>query len=332
MVKRYRGGLITANLALTVVGNYANGRLYSSVAEYGKVKGTGITFLPPPPMPLQFLLVAGGGAGGNDPVNADAGGGGAGGFLEYANVFFSSATTYTITVGAGGTAPGVLGDGADGSNTTITSGPSFSYIAYGGGGGGAVTPDVAKGAGRPGGSGGGSGAYNQGKITTGSGVPGQGFPGGLGTEQPSIDFRCGGGGGAGQAGQTGPSFGAGYRGGWGGYGKYTTITGSNVSYAGGGGGFAYTPSGPSSGLGNGGTGGGGGRAGVNPESANAPNGLPNRGGGGATNGSGGAGVVVLRYPTAALVSTVVTTGNPNVIYAESNVIYRFWQSGTFTWY
>jgi hypothetical protein len=331
MVKRYRGGLITANLALTVVGNYTNARAYS-FAEYGKAKASGITFTSPPPMPMQFLLVAGGGAGGNDPVNADGGGGGAGGFLEYANVFFSSATTYTITVGAGGTAPGVLGDGADGSNTTITSGPSFNYITYGGGGGGAVTPDPAKGAGRWGGSGGGSGAYNQGKLSTGSGVPGQGNPGGLGTEQPAIDFRCAGGGGATQAGQSGPTNGAGYKGGWGGRGAYTTITGSNVSYAGGGAGYAYTPSGPTSGLGNGGDGGGGGRTSVNPQSANAPDGLPNSGGGGATNASGGAGVVVLRYPTASRVSTVVTTGNPNVIYAESNVIYRFWQSGTFAWY
>jgi len=326
MVKRYRGGLITANLALTVVGNRTNARMYS-FTEYGKARATGLTFGPPPPTPMQVLLVAGGGSGGSDPANADGGGGGAGGFLEYSNISFAGGVTYTIYVGAGGTSPGTLSDGSDGSNTLIVSNstPSFNYIAYGGGGGGTVSPtDPTKGAGRSGGSGGGSGAYNQGKITTGSGVPGQGFPGGLGTEQPGVDFRCGGGGGAGQAGQTGPN--GGTAGGPGGYGKYSVITGSNVSYSGGGAGYAYTP-GATIGLGRGGTGGGGGRAATNPESSDAPAGSSNRGGGGATNGNGGSGTVVLRYPTAINV-VVETTGSPNVIYADSNVIYRFWQSGT----
>jgi hypothetical protein len=37
----------------------------------------------------------------------------------------------------------------------------------------------------------------------------------------------------------------------------------------------------------------------------------------------------VRFPdTFAAANTV--TGSPNVIYAESNIIYRFWQSGTIT--
>ena len=43
-------------------------------------------------------------------------------------------------------------------------------------------------------------------------------------------------------------------------------------------------------------------------------------------GAGGSGIAVIRYPDTFALAT--TTGSPNVIYANANIIYRFWQSGT----
>ena len=54
------------------------------------------------------------------------------------------------------------------------------------------------------------------------------------------------------------------------------------------------------------------------------------GGGGGFNNKGGSGIVVINHPTAH--PEAITTGSPNVIYADSNIIYRFWQSGTIVWY
>ena len=45
-------------------------------------------------------------------------------------------------------------------------------------------------------------------------------------------------------------------------------------------------------------------------------------------GAGGSGIAVIRYPDTYANATV--TGSPNVIYANANIIYRFWQSGTIT--
>ena len=45
-------------------------------------------------------------------------------------------------------------------------------------------------------------------------------------------------------------------------------------------------------------------------------------------GQGGSGIVFVRYPDT--FATATTTGSPNVIYANANIIYRFWQSGTIT--
>jgi hypothetical protein len=39
--------------------------------------------------------------------------------------------------------------------------------------------------------------------------------------------------------------------------------------------------------------------------------------------------VVIRYPDT-FATANSTTGSPNVIYANANIIYRFWQSGTIT--
>ena len=83
----------------------------------------------------------------------------------------------------------------------------------------------------------------------------------------------------------------------------------------------------------GGGGSGGGAPGGNGGAAqNATN---NTGGGGGgmssadqAGSTGGSGIVIIRYPDTYQAAT--TTGSPNVIYAASNIIYRFWQSGTIT--
>ena len=93
-----------------------------------------------------------------------------------------------------------------------------------------------------------------------------------------------------------------------------------------------------------GQGGGGGAGGLGGGGTSASgvtnpaiNGGVNTGGGGSgmsgdypsySSGSGGTGIVIIRYPDT--FATATTTGSPNVIYANANIIYRFWQSGSIT--
>lgn len=252
---------------------------------------------------VSYLVVAGGGSGGSNPGNS-SGGGGAGGFREGREPSDSytvsplnapggltiTATTFPITVGAGGSpvssgTPGVSGnDGSDSVFSTITS--------AGGGKGG-----TGSGSGSSGGNGGSGGGAGGGARETAGGVgntppvsPPQGTNGGASTP-PSVptDNQGGGGGGAGQAGTT-----AGPGNGDGGDGVTTHITASPVVYAGGGGAAA---SGPNPGGGDGGSGGGG--AGGNGGSAGTAN--TGGGGGGAgpsspkVSGAGGKGIVIIRY-------------------------------------
>jgi hypothetical protein len=94
-----------------------------------------------------------------------------------------------------------------------------------------------------------------------------------------------------------------------------------------GGGFDAKPGG-SGGIGGGGAG---------AKTGAGGSGTPNTGGGGggvynsgaATAGTGGSGIAIIRYPDTFAIATS-TTGSPNVIYANANIIYRFWQSGTIT--
>ena len=177
---------------------------------------------------VAYMVVAGGGGNGNA-----GGGGGAGGFREGTTapiVPFTasplvnssgitvSATSYPITVGAGGAARGGPGgvNGLNGSNSI------FSTITSAGGGYGGGRPNP----GGPGGSGGGGGDYAP-SATGGSGntppvSPPQGNNGGAG----SSGENGGGGGGAtgsGGGGNGNPGAGA-----------CTQITGSAVTYSGGG--------------------------------------------------------------------------------------------------
>lgn len=262
---------------------------------------------------FQVLVVGGGGAGGMYL----GGGGGGGAMLE--QVVNLPAGTYTVTVGAGGnpTTNG-LGYSGNGANSSITGGiiGDTSLMARGGGAGGnGAIGDVwgANGSANTNiGSGGGGGSpygftLNSGTVHASFGGPGGplGSGGGFGTLYSSITFNGGGGGGGALGPGVAPNIGNGPvgAGGYGGSAKTSTISGSSVSYGGGGGGGYGTY------LANLSIGGGA-NAGVGVGTAStgaqlqATSGVANRGGGGGggqaqspyqIGGSGGSGIVIIRY-------------------------------------
>jgi hypothetical protein len=236
-------------------------------------------FVPSTGLSCDALVVAGGGGGGAFA----GGGGGAGGLLGFVSQSFASATSYTVTVGAGGTGGGNSGGGTGfGSNGTDSQLGALTLVKGGGGGGsnksGAVT------AGANGGSGGGGSSV---ATSGGTATSGQGFNG--------ANYASSGGGGGGGSAEAGNTDGV-YLGGdglstyssWG----LATVTGQNIGgtvyYAGGG-------NSDSAGASNGGDGGGG---------KSSTNGLVNTGGGGGgwdgsgSAGNGGAGIVIIRYTIA----------------------------------
>lgn len=227
----------------------------------------------------QYLVVAGGG-GSSGGAAEPSGGGGAGGLLT-GNASFS-ASSHTITVGAGGSGNTSTNLANSGSNSSISGSVNISST----GGGRAGTG--AGGDGANGGSGGGASGWYNGTTAGGTGTAGQGNSGGN-TSSAKLSYSSAGGGGAGSSGLDAQD----YKGGDGGsglliFGKY---------YAGGGGGgILYSGV-----TGQGGIGGGG--KGCNKE-INSPgyNGDNNTGGGaGCSNGSGlggsgGSGIVIVRYP------------------------------------
>jgi len=224
---------------------------------------------------IRVLVVAGGGGGGLQV----GGGGGAGGLIYNTSFSVTANQSYSLSVGAGGNgASSSSTHGSNGSNSVFS-----NLTAIGGGGGGSHANN---GVSTSGGSGGGGGA-NAG-VGGSPGTAGQGNSGGTGF---SSSWGGGGGGGAGFAGNNAT---AGF-GGKGGDGLLIDITGSAVYYAGGGGGCSDgNNSGSSGGLGGGGAG-----------RSNAANGVQNAtantggGGGGIRDsgspGSGGSGIVVVRY-------------------------------------
>ena len=262
--------------------------------------------LTPPPYSASYLIVAGGGG-------ASSGGGGAGGLLANTTTL-TIGTTYTITVGAGGTGVVVNNTAGTNGNNSIFN----SFTAIGGGKGGAIG-DVGVTAGS-GGSGGGGGAYSGGTTTGGSGTSGQGNAGGGNGGYTGSPFYSGGGGGASSSGANSNGSASGN----GGDGTASSITGTSVTYAGGGGGGTYLPgTSGTGGAGGGGNGGAGGSAGT-----------ANLGGGGGgtqsgfTGGNGGSGVVILSVPTASYSGT--TTGSPTVTTSGSNTILKYTSSGSYT--
>ena len=259
---------------------------------------------------VDYMVVAGGGGGGQ----RIAGGGGGGGYRESHSTPVSgcysasplatptalpvSATTYPITVGAGGS--GASGNptgnsGGDGSNSIFS-----SITSTGGGGGGYYAgPSPTDDAGNPGGSGGGGGSRSGAGAAGGSGntppvSPPQGNDGGPGVVTVSGYGGAGGGG----ATAVGTASATTSSGGPGGAGATSSINGTPTARAGGGGGATCSNSG------SGGTGGGG--AGGSGPSTPGTAGTSNTGGGGGggrnatdngttTGGSGGSGIVVIRY-------------------------------------
>lgn len=197
---------------------------------------------------IEILVVGGGGSGGRTISqafgDAQCGGGGAGQliYIPSFRVPQSVGTSIAITIGNGGTAPGVGTVGTTGGNTTFGN----LITALGGGGGGvyAGTP------GTDGGSGGGCGsyygAYNGVNTSTG------GYPGGTNYNGAA---NAGGGGGSGGPGTINA----------GGAGTTVSISGSAVTYAAGGNGNSGLVNGAAN-TGNGGSGS------VTGSSANAGNG------------------------------------------------------------
>ena len=256
---------------------------------------------------VEYLVIAGGGSGG-------MGGGGAGGYKTASGFSLTVGNSYTVTVGAGGSAPanGTTA-GGDGNNSVFS-----TVTATGGGGGGRFAATAYDG--RAGGSGGGGGGLNPFGTPVGAGglgTSGEGNDGGAGFSGSS---GFGGGGGANAVGGTATS----NTGGNGGAGTSSSISGSSVTRAGGGGG--------SGGITRGSGGSGGGGQGGQTSGATAGSANTGGGGGGAwTNsapGSGGSGVVILRMATANYSGT--TTGSPTVTTSGSDTILTFNASGSYT--
>ena len=268
---------------------------------YHAFKSSGL-FTPSSAISADVLVVAGGGGGGA------AGGGGGGGGLRALSAQSFSAQNYGVVVGAGGKGSNNNAvKGGYGSNSSIS-----TITASGGGGGG--SNDSPYQYGLSGGSGGGAGRDSNTVATGGTGNAGsyspvEGYAGGN-AANPNAWGGGAGGGGAGAVGGNGISTGAqaGERGGAGGAGansynsititSWLTATNTGVSgyLAGGGGGANVGNNNPASG------GSGGGGAGCGSSTTAATSGTRNSGGGGGsdtgtgyTSGSGGSGLVVIRY-------------------------------------
>lgn len=279
-----------------------------------------------PAQSAEILMIAGGGNATGRP------GGGAGGVVNATGVNFANGVTYTVVVGAGGTAT-TQGSIYNGGYSVVKGGSLSLTTALGGGG--SPQPSGTHGPGATGGSGGGSREIGSSTTRGGYGTSGQGNNGGEvgggGTE------ACSGGGGAGGAGASSYSPDPGVAGGAGTstYSTWATATGTGVSgyYAGGGGsaGFYTNQNGGSGGSGGGGNGGGYG-GGSPTRSA----GTANTGGGAggnpySTGVAGGSGLVIIRWATSGGYSDPVTTGSPTFVTSGSYRYCTFTGSGTVKW-
>jgi hypothetical protein len=241
---------------------------YDSTYVYHVFKDSG-TFTPYRALTADVLVIAGGGAGGYDT----AGGGGAGGVLLHSSQSLTT-TNYTVTVGAGASGRNTAGNGSNGSNS------QFASLTASVGGGGGSFYDTAGSSGGSGGGGGGNSVNAGGAATSG-----QGFAGGAGAS----GVNGGGGGGAGEAGNTdGQAYGGDGTNTYSSWALATATGRDNGYYAGGGSGFTFS-------VAEGGLGGGGTKAAIE-------NGVTNTGSGGAAyggatsfSGSGGSGIVIVRY-------------------------------------
>lgn len=270
---------------------------------------------------FSSMLVAGGGSGGFAGAGGAGGGGGAGGVVKHTGPTLNfPAGTWAVTLGNGG--PSTNSVSNSGENSTLVIAGVTSITAYGGGKGGVT--------GEPGGSGGGStssGAGNQ--RPGGTGISGQGNPGGTApspnTTIANVSGNIGGGGGG--------SASAGGNASYSGSNPYTAVTGSggNASpnpeftstilaprvsqipapswaaigsagqYGGGGAGGMFSPPQPTI-MSSGSTSAGGGQGGVSSSGTSAQaftgsggGGSGSSTGGGGAGGNGGSGVFMVRY-------------------------------------
>jgi hypothetical protein len=245
---------------------------------------------------VEYLIVAGGGGGGGitTAANRGAGGGGAGG-LRQGSVAVTP-QTYSIEVGAGGSAGTGAARGGAGGNSLFN-----GIESIGGGGGGSTSPTA--------GGSGGSGGGNRATSTTNTGTSGQGNNGG------NFNTNSGGGGGAGAVGDAGSANMATF--GMGGNGLASSISGTSTYYAGGGAAGRYNVANG----GTGGLGGGGGSPALRGNGFSGTNGLGGGGGGATgssasstahTGGTGGSGVVIIRY------TKPILSDNPAVATVDNN--------------
>jgi len=261
---------------------------------------------------VDYLVVAGGGGGGR----WYGGGGGAGGYRFSdgtasgcysagpaplgASALPVSTTTYPITVGSGGVGGAISPSPAHATNGSNSVFSTITSAGGGGAGGNANPPFAPIYDANPGGSGGGGKANNCHTGTAGSGntppvSPPQGNPAGAASASPEI---AAGGGGAGGA--SNPAVTDGSTGGFGGVGLTSCITGSPVGRGGGGSGNSATP--PHGNANPTGAPFGGGVS--NSPTTAGSSGTANTGGGGGAGpnggcetfaGSGGKGIVIVRY-------------------------------------
>jgi len=257
---------------------------------------------------VEYLVVAGGGGG---AAGSRGGAGGAGGLLSSSAFTITPSTSYTVTVGAGGSTS-TYSDintadlrGTNGSNSVFA-----SITATGGGRGGGADNTAA-------GSNGGSGGGSWFGGTVGNGTSGQGNNGGQGSTSSS-GFGGGGGGGSGGVGGNGSST----VGGNGGAGTTSSITGSSVAYAGGGSGANYNSSTAGTATAGGGVGNN-----TNPAGQSGTSGTANLGGGGGSGGTGGSGVVIIAYPDT---NPPLTTIGAGLTYTYSTVSRSGYRVYTFT--
>lgn len=230
------------------------------VLVYTNVMKDGMFRIPAPYVATVDILAVGGGGGGGSTVSfgQGGGGGGAGGYSMVEGKKLSVGT-FTVQVGAGGSAgasanAGLAARGANGGVSLVTNGVGYVYASARGGGGGATVLDAFAAEGLNGGSGGGSVWFGGHCAAPGSGYSGQGTSGGA----PARAGLGGGGGGAGGVGGRVAEVGAGCLGG---VGKESGITGETVLYSQGGmGGRSDTQklAEPVAGVGFGGNGGNGG--------------------------------------------------------------------------
>ncbi len=274
---------------------------------------------------IRTLLVGGGGGGGTHV----AGGGGGGGVVDATSTSVTPGNSYTISVGAGGSAA-VRNSTTSTVSTVGGDTTAFGITAYGGGGGGSWHGEATSRA-----TGGGAATSSTPIAPLNTIDPAQGYAGGsapradaFGKDWGALGYPTGGGGGAGGAGGNGGSTsGTASFSGAGGVGKISNITGSDVYYGGGGGGACGGYPGITCTVGAGGQGGGAAgkvSAGVaSGVTVTGNSGTANTGGGGGATGgdwsqnplvagAGGSGVVIVRYVNAPNISLSTSTINATV--------------------